>query len=294
MVSLELQTVFFRGLNHSPYKPLIAEIVSEQTGSYVEDTSNSTNLGLNLLISVKEGDRERAVKYNAIFQKRIPSQDSDWIYDNFVMFSIVTATAKFGLETQWISEVINLSFLKANPIDKSIRETLKNILAGNYNAKDDLHQVSMVYQYLSKDEHFQDGHINKVYNNLWHKEFPFFEDDFLNIVSLKAIQVAFEKKSLMSERDQFLLKEFVPTFKRQISLISTVIAWFIIIGLIIGIFFGLWKINQLELLFPATIRTVFWIIGLSGVGVLSLIGWKKKMVEMIDKSLRYFFRFGKD
>jgi hypothetical protein len=291
MVSLEHQTLFFKRLNDSPLQPLFTEIYSNKIGEFSDGSNNAGDLALNLLIAVKAGDKVKAEKFYAIFSKRQPTRDSHWIHDHYVLFCIVAAVTKFGFNTTWISNVINLSLSSANPIDKAIRETFKNLLAGNYNAKNDLHQISLVYQFLSKDAHYQDEHISKMFHELWLKQFPFFDDDFLNLISLKAIEVAFVKTGLLSRREEYYLKNFVPVFNRKAELLSNSLAWFIIIMLIVGIFYGLYRLNGMETDFPAFVKPVFFAISISGVGVLGVLGWKKTITKFIRKSIDSFFQF---
>lgn len=290
MVSLE-QTTFFQRLNESPMQPLFHELHSSEIGNFTEDVSNASSLALNLLIAVKANNKEQADKYFAIFSKRQPTKDSHWIYDNYVLFCIVSAVAKFSLDSSWISSVINISLAGASPVDKGIRETFKNLLAGNYNAKNDFHQISMAYQFLSKDEHYQDENINGVFSELWLKPFPFFDDDFLDLISLKAIEVAVVKKALLSKQEQYDLESFVPTFNRKANSLANILSWSIITILILGVFYGLLKLNAAEENFPAFIKPLLFLLGLSGAGVLGIIGWKKGIVKMLRKGINAFFHY---
>lgn len=290
MVSLE-QTTFFQRLNESPMQPLFHELHSSEIGNYTEDLSNASSLALNLLIAVKANNKEQAEKYLSIFSKRQPSKDSHWIYDNYVLFCIVAAVAKFSLDSSWISRVINLSLAGASSVDKDIRESLKNLLAGNYNAKNDFHQISMVYQFISKDEHYRDEHINNVFSVLWLKPFPFFNEDFLDLMSLKAIEVAVVKKALLSKQEQYDLKGFIPAFDRKANKLANVLSWLIVTILILVVFYGLLKLNEAEGNFPAFIKPLFFLMGLSGIGVLGLIGWKKGIAKILRRRINSFFHY---
>lgn len=290
MVSIE-QTAFFQRLRDSPLEPMIQEITSDKVGNYSDDTSNASNVALNLLIAVKENNSDAAKKYVQILSKRRPTKESHWIYDNYLLFSLVTAIAKFGFETAWVSEVINLSLSSSVGEDKKIKETFKNILAGNLNAKNDFHQISMLYQSISGDEQFQVMQINSVFSAHWMKPFPYYEDDFLNLSSLRAIEIAVEKKSLLNAQQQYDLDVFLPTFNRRADLLANIISWLIVISLMATISYALVKLNDIENDYPDVIKTIFFLIGLSGVGILGIIGWKKGIARFIRKIFNSFFRF---
>lgn len=298
MVYLEHKTLFLKRLNDSPLQPLFTEIYSNKIGEFTDGSTDAGDLALNLLIAVKAGDKVKAEKLYTNFSKRQPTKDSHWVHDHYVLFCIVAAVTKFGFNSTWISNVINLSLSFANPVDKSIRETFKNLLAGNCNAKNDLHQISLVYQFLSKDEHYHDEHINRMFHELWLKPFPFFDDDFLNLISLKAIEVAFVKTGLLSKREEYYLKHFIPVFNRKTEFLSNSLAWFIIIIIVVGIFYGLYRLNGMETDFPAYVKPLFFVISISGVGVLGILGWKKTIAKFFRKIIDAFFQFksfeGKD
>lgn len=75
MVPIE-QGAFFQRLRDSPLKPIIQEITSDKVGNYSDDTSNASNLALNLLIVVKVNNRDAAKKYVQILSKRRPTKES--------------------------------------------------------------------------------------------------------------------------------------------------------------------------------------------------------------------------
>lgn len=293
MVSLDQQTAFFQRLNDSALQPLVQEIGSVEIGAFTSESANASDFALNLLISVKAANKQQAEQYYTLFSKRQPSKETHWIYDNYVLFCIVAAVVKFGFDTTWITNVINLSLSGGTAVQKGIKETFKNLLAGNYNAKNDYHQISLVYQFLSKDEHYQDDHINKTFNEIWLKPFPIYNEDFLDLMSLKAIEVAVAKKSLLTSQEQYHLKYFVPTYDRKIGMLTTRLSWLVVLSLIAAIFYSLFKLNSLESELPVLVKGVFFLLGISGAGVLAVWNWKKGIASILRKGADTFFRYKK-
>lgn len=291
MVYIEQHSPYLNQFSGSPIGPLLNEILCKETGQQSEDIHNAVDLALNLLISLKSNNREQAVKYYTIFNKRQPKKDSHWVYDNYVLFSIVSVIRKFGLDNQWIRDVIDISYSGADQVNKKIKDTFKNILAGNFNAKGDFHQISIVYQSLANEEHFDNETINKMFQNLWLKKFPFFEEDFLNVISIKAVEIAFLKKALLTDREFYYLHSFIPSYNSRTNLIAKTLARIIIICLILGVFYLIWKLNSDEDQYPLVVKLIVFLCSFSGVGVIAIWGWKNNLATLFRKLINKLFNY---
>jgi len=291
MVYIEQQSAYLSQFADSPIESLLNEILKQEVGKFSDDIHNAGDLALNLLISLKSNDEEKAIKYYTIFNKRQPTKESHWIYDNYILFAIVCTVRKFKLDAQWIRNVINISYNGADQTNKKIKDTFKNILAENYNAKGDFHQISLLYQYLANDGHYQNEAINKMFHHLWVKTFPFFEEDFLNVLSIKAIEIAFSKKALLNEREFYYLNGFVPSFNARADFIAKMFARFIIIGLITVVFYVLWQLNNSEKQYPLAVKTIVFLSSFSGVGVLAVWGWKSNLASFFRTFINRLFDY---
>ncbi|ATP56487.1 hypothetical protein CPT03_08380 [Pedobacter ginsengisoli] len=291
MVYLEQQSGYLSQFADSQIAPLLNEILKQEVGEFSDDIHNAGDLALNLLICLKSNDDQNALKYYTIFNKRQPTKDSHWIYDNYVLFAIVCTVRKFNFDTQWIRNVISISYNGADSINKRIKDTFRNILAENYNAKGDFHQVSLVYQYLANDGHYQNEAINKMFHHLWLKSFPFFEEDFLNVLSIKAIEIAFSKKALLTDREFYYLNGFVPSFNARADLFAKIFSRLIIIGLIALVFYVIWKLNNSEKDYPLTVKMIVFLSSFSGVGVFAIWGWKGNFASFFRTFINKLFNY---
>lgn len=281
MVYLEEQSTFLQRLKGSPLAPLLNEILYEQVADHSLETHNANDVATNLIICVKTGNKAHAKQIFTQFSKRQYNKDSHWIYDNFIVFCIVCAVHKFKLNADWIIGVINLTYSKANLTDKRIKDSFKNILAGNYNSKGDYHQISLVYQFLAKDEMLDNDRLNEMYVELWEATFPFTEDDFLNVISLKAIEIAFLKKALLNPHEFILMNHFVPIFKRRTEIFANILSWILIALITIGSFYMLWLLFEKSTTYPLLSKALFFLLSISGFGVSIFWGWKKGLSKFI-------------
>lgn len=291
MVYIEEQSAYLQRLKQSLLAPLLNEVLYDPVADYSLETHNANDVAVSLIICVKANNKAHAEQILNQFSKRQINKDSHWIYNNFIVFCIVCAVHKFNLSDDWIKEAINLTYSKANPIDKRIKDTFRNILTGNYNSKGDYHQISLVYQFLAKDEKPDDARLNEMYIELWETLFPFTDDDFLNVISLKAIEIAFLKKALLTPHRFTLMNNFVPIFKMRADIIANILSWVFIATVTIGSFYILWLLYEKTNIYPLFSKLFFFLLSISGFGVSIFWGWKKGLsrfiVTLINKTFGY-------
>jgi len=294
MVYIEEQSAYLDRLKLSPLAPLLQEVLYDGVAAYSMETHNANEVAVSLIICVKTGNKADAEKILSQFSKRQVNKDSHWIYDNFIVFSIVCAVHKFGLSTDWISGAINLTYSAATALDKKIKDTFRNILTGNYSSRGDYHQISVVYQFIAKDESLNDARLNEMYVELWESSFPFADDDFLNVMSLKAIEIAFIKKAMLNPHQFTLMNNFVPTFKKRSEIISKIISWTVIAVITIASFYLLDLLNEKSKSYPLFSKVLFFLLSVSGFGVSIFWGWKKGLSKFILMLINKLFGFPKE
>jgi len=275
MVYIEQQSNFLQQLMQTPLAPLLKEVLFDDVAEHSLQTHNANEVAINLIICVKTNNKTDAEQIFDQFSKRQYNKDSHWIYDNFIVFCIVSAVHKFRFNPEWITGVINLTYSKASLIDKRIKDTFRNILAGNYDSKGDFHQISVVYRFIAKCEIMDNNRLNDMYIELWEATFPFTDDDFLNVISLKAIEIAFLKKALLNPHEFRLLDTFIPRFRRRCENIADILSWLIIAVITIYSFYLLWILYEKANTYPLLSKLLFFLLSISGFGVSIFWGWKK-------------------
>ncbi|PSR56647.1 hypothetical protein AHMF7605_25705 [Adhaeribacter arboris] len=199
--------------------------------------SDTDNVVCNLLLYVRQNDVTSAT---ALYHRLITRQfrpESEWIHNDYLLFALVCTASKFQLDNNWIRQVL----LCRPSLDESQRltnKTFENLLAGNYNAREDYHQISVVFQIVTQQIQFDETRLNKMFAYLWRNPFPYFESDFLNIVSLRAIRAAFEAKGLLNPEQRFITEQFASRFIARVRLITKIITYTIFALTIGGLAFS--------------------------------------------------------
>ncbi|UEG55023.1 hypothetical protein LLH06_08600 [Mucilaginibacter daejeonensis] len=294
MVYIEEQSAYLQQLKQSDMAALLREILHAQTGIHSLETHDANKVAINLIICVKTGNKNDAELILKQFSKRKITRENHWIYDNFIIFAIVCAVHKFDMPSDWIKEVIDLTYSNASLTDKRIKDTFRNILNSNYGSKGDFHQISLVYQYIAKDEKPNEARMNEMYVELWEAPFPFADDNFLNVVSLKAIEIAFAKKAMLSPHDLQLMNQFVPVFKKRAESIARVASRILISVMTLGSFYLLWLLYNKSDVYPLFSKILFFILSISGFGVSILWALKKGLSTYIFKIIKKTFGYPKE
>jgi hypothetical protein len=266
-------------------KNLVNQILKEESIPIIVDQNNASIVAVNLITCIKKNDREMALEIYTQFAKRKPTRESHWIYDEFVVFALLCTVCKFSFDTIWIRDVIHFSSQTRTPELQTINTTFLNILNGNFNVKQDYHQISLVCQHLIKNESYDLERVNKMFAKLWNLPFPFFESTFLNIISIRAIEISFAIKGLLSPQNYFDHQYFIERFFNRTEVAAKICSWFTLLVSAAALYYLLWKVNV------TNEKLTSFIISVTGVGVAAIFGLRKKMQDNVTVYLRKIFGY---
>lgn len=224
MVSLEAQSAYWQPLRANAFTSFFLDFLDEKPGlaAPVLNASDTLNTASNLLVYVRQAD---AVAATSLYQKLSARQarpDSEWIHNDYFVFALVCTVRKFQLDSQWLRQLMGHR-PSSESEQRIINKTFDNIIAGNYNAREDYHQISVICQLITHQEQLESERLHKMFAYLWRHPFPYFESEFLNIVSLRAIKVAFEAKGLLNPEEFFAAEKFTERFLMRTSRLATVL-----------------------------------------------------------------------
>ena len=209
------------------------------------------------------------------FSKRRPSVDSPWLYDNFLIFTIIVGVVKFDINKDWLNQVFELRESKNKEITQ-INTTFKNILNNNYSSKANLFELVFIFQELINIPISPVEEMNDLYNKIA-SDYSLIDirDDFLKLIRLRAIDIIVLKKELPNTIEITALKDFRTVFLKRIDVISKILYVILVLALVTGIYIYQSKNKSNEDL----INKINAILGILGAGLLIIIKWTSKLVE---------------
>lgn len=236
MVSVEVKAGYWQALRAVSLVSFFIDFLDGELvrPTSVPDPAEAESMVEHLLACVRDGDRESATGlYERLSARRLQSE-SELVHDDFLVFAVVCTVRKFQLDDQWIRNLLRLRPAH-EPHQQMLTKSFGNLLAGDYNAREDYHQVSVAFQLVVGQYQPDAVRLHKMVAFLWRNPFPWFDSEFLTIISMRAIRAAFEVKGLLNPEQRFETEEFVSRFKQQVTLLSEVVSWTVFVAAVGGL-----------------------------------------------------------
>jgi hypothetical protein len=278
MVSIE-QFEYLKKIDGNWKTKLFHDLITEKK---LDLSITNSNLAIDLsfigfLKSVSENNKSGFSDIYSDFSKRKPSTDSPWIYDNYLIFIIITGIIKYQIDKSWILEIIN--FRHGTNIElKDINITFINILKENYSSKDNLFEIIFVFQEQINIPLSPVEEINQLYENLSsNPDLLIVRDDFIKLIRLRAIDIIILKKELPNTKEISSLKSFKITFLNRVKILGKMINLILILFLILGII--LIRANSQES--QDFIDSISVVLGVMGIGLIAFLKWVSKQISNV-------------
>ncbi|MBF9239507.1 hypothetical protein I2I05_19090 [Hymenobacter sp. BT683] len=281
MVSLEAKADYWKPLRATPLVCFFIDFLDGQPMPPLGALDPADNEGAvkHLLTSVRDNDRTTAAALYLKLSTRRLRPDTEWVHNDYLVFALVCTVRKFQLDDGWLRQVIRL-----RPVDENekrlVNKTFENILAGNHNAREDYHQISVVFRLMTDQGQPDAERLNKMVSHLWRHPFPWFESEFLTIVSMRAIRAAFEAKGLLNPEQRFTADQFAERFLERVKRLSAVIAWAAFFGVVLLLVFL--NVRYADNSIVKIILTVVTVLTLIG----SLTDLRRLVATLTERSIR--------
>lgn len=211
------------------------------------------------------------------FSRRKPSDESPWLFDDFLLFVIIIGIIKFKIDKSWILEVIEKRSSK-NSEFYQINMTFLNLLKENYKSKDNLFEMVYVFQEIINFPINPIEEFNLLYERLVSdNSFINTRNDFLKIIRMRAIDIIILNKELPNSQEVTNLKLFKKIFTNRVNIISRTINVLLIAGLILWIYYfqGVSQSNQ------DFINVISAISGILGLSLLVFMNWISSQIKSL-------------
>jgi xanthosine utilization system XapX-like protein len=232
--------------------------------SYV-NTSDSDQQFIAILSAIQTSNKTAFDEIYNTKSKSNPSRESPapFVNDDYLIFSLIIAIKKFGIDTVWIKKILSLRNRNTVTI------TLENIVNENYSSTSNQAEIVLMFLQQHNKSLITNQTLNTAFKSIMN-DISLFENrnDFLILSALRAYELIIELKEAREGSEIQLLQRFNKIFIKRTKLIS----WFLQAGLLSAVVYGLLKLPVYS---PNTVKKindygfVFTLIGATGITLLS-------------------------
>lgn len=191
-----------------------------------------------LLFALVHGDISSIEQIIVDYSNREPNPQSAYINNDLISFLFVCIIHRFNLDKQWLIHFLEQRKSEENE-KKSITKTFQNLLNDNLESKDNYFEIVSVYKEIIGTAESSNEVLNETYEKLSKKAFPFYDSQFLNLISFRAIDLIILWKGLDDYTESINLRNFTQMFDNRVKTISKILSWICIVLLVSsGIYFS--------------------------------------------------------
>lgn len=259
------------------------------------DNKNADDISILCMNSISRGDKNAFTEIYQIISKRKPNHDSDWIYNDILIFPIVCGVKKFGMPTEWIKNVVDAR--STNDGESAlVRQSYIDIINDSFQTKNCLFCMVIVAAHARDNYGINEDSINAAYIDLSRKPFPYHKSHFLNIVALRSIDLMFLYKGMADTAKIEESVKFCETFENKVHTISKYLGVYgtVITITVASLLIAKWGLSvegkSYEVISRVT-SILFPLIGCSG--IVSIVRFRTKVVEFLEKRIFHFWGYPK-
>lgn len=260
--------------------------------------SNANNILLYALNAIQKNDRNSFIEAHGNINHRQPNPDSDWIYNDILLFSLVLGVKKFELEKTPLLKILNTRSSQSDTEKELVTQTFEDVLKNNFESIDNYQPLMLVMKYYLDVSLGDEETINNTYLELVEREFPIFKAPFLNLISLKAINIILLSKNLIDWERQKAIVSFIESYEKRTRQMATII-WLCCVIIVVILSFGFLNYyltsspQQADVI--ARFLTILSVVGIGSLlPVVALINSRKKIIDKLSKPFHRFYGYRLD
>lgn len=282
MVFVEIKSAYFDSFQSSPGMIKIIEfIINQQNYEGAELAPGSLEYCVNSLInSILLNDESSFKQIEDTYKRKKPESNSPWINNNYLIFFLLIGQEKFQTDKTWLKNALEVRSDNDNE-GKLVLEFFGLIISKAIFQKGQVAPLQLVFIYLTEPTTLTTEKVDiALYELNRISKFPCFDFEFLNILYLGAFNAIIASKGVYDPGLRNRVLDFNSRIKKRISLVSTVMLYFILAIFFLCIFlFVKYVFFGLNDTLRNSITTV---LGLLGVTFLEIFKGRKKIKRAIE------------
>lgn len=294
MVSLADRSQYLREFGSDRYAQAFVDFLMGSKVSADESSSGETanDLGIKALRAIQEDDEASFDRVYERISGRRPRRDSDWLYNDLLLFALAVGVVKFESDAGWLRDALQTRIESTEGESQLIARTLLDVVNGNFNSTNNHGPLLTVTKHVLDMPLGPPQHVNSVYRHLTEAPFPYHESSFLNIISIRAMDAIVLSKELGDFERQMATDRFLDSFSVKIGQVSFGIWAILLVALVTGslcLGYLLWTAPEQK---RGTFEIILALLPLLGLpGVLSLVGKKQQIEAWLKRRLLRFFNY---
>jgi hypothetical protein len=283
MVFIEEKQNYLSSLTDQPKQKALCSLVSDEIlAPQPNEVSETDAIYYSSIQAIKKNAKSDFHRQYAKISKRKVSENSaaPFVYDDFLIFTLVIGVLKFGCDKEWLLGVIR------NRAKGKSTTTFENLLTGNYLSKANNQSMVLIFLFLLDKSKITNEQLIEAYNAMGDTS-ESFNNDFTRIVHYRAFDIIIQFKLPRNTDEVSRLLEFESRFKKRINVFSIIAYNLFIVGVLVGAYKILQLLPEDKKLVVNDLNLIIGlgaIIGLSGNFIPKL---KTKFQELILRAFGY-------
>ena len=232
---------------------------------------------INLISSFINNDKKQFLDDFNKINIRIPTSESVWVHDNFLIFVLICCVEKFEADRNWLKSVIQTRDC-SNIEYQSINKTFTNILNNNLQSNENLYVIVIAFLHLLSRPNLSCEILDKIFIKISNDtKLLDSKNDFLIMITMMVFEIIIITKDTPDAVEISNLKKFKELFLRRILMIREIIYWILLTIFIILCFKFIREYNSIKD-YLTDLSIVFQI---GGLALLVFFKWIRKKIELL-------------
>lgn len=294
MVSLADRQYLKQQSSNSYTRSLIEFLYEKKlSDSSASNGTTADDITISALRAVQRNDTGYFDRSYDEIKRRKPGPDSDWIYNDFLLFALTVGVAKFNRGSEWLLDVLRIRMENLDGEKRLITQTLLDAVKGNFENTNNHKPLMIVIKHFLSLSLGSEEYVDSTYREVVEVTFPRYESIFLNIVCLRVVDLIVFHKRLGSMEWYRTTEHFLEFFRKRVRQLAWVV-WIFILMLVAGatIYFWYYFLTSRS---DARDSIGIFLQLLPSLGISSLLApvlkWRKQIIGLFERVLLWFFGY---